>query len=254
MFFSADSWLNVAQAGMRQQGKDLFANEALSLNNPEYQKIWTTLYPGFVKGGFAIYDGYSSDLSKIGELLCSTGSSAGILFYGDTITYPDNTVEQVEYSILPFPVFKGGEKYAIQRGNGFCVASSDKTREYAAACFLKWFTSPEPNLRFTFSTGYLPVTNEAFGTRMEKQVEEIKDPRIKEMLLAVTEMYKHYTFFVAPVFESFDKLGKNYETSFKEWLHTERETSLSSKMSLDAKSQDNEAQNSLEKFITVNEK
>jgi len=225
-FFIADSWLNVAQAGMQQQGTELFQNERLFFNNNEFSKIFNTLYPAFLSGGFAVYDGYSSDLSKTGEIVCSTGSSAGILFYGDTITYPDNTVEKVEYSILPFPTFDGGEKYAIQRGNGFCVASSDKTREYAAACFLKWFTQPEQNLRFIFSTGYLPVTNEAFGTRMEEQIKTIESPYIKKMLTAVTQMYKEYTFFVAPTFESFDTIGKQYETTFKKMVSEDRQTQI----------------------------
>jgi hypothetical protein len=42
--------------------------------------------------------------------VCSTGSTAGILFYGDTITYPDNTIEEVEYEILPYPVLKEEKK------------------------------------------------------------------------------------------------------------------------------------------------
>ena len=221
-FFAADSWLNLAQAGMRQQGGSLFEDEKLSLASPDFQRIWDIIWPPAVEGGFAVYDGYSSDLSKTGDLVCSTGSSAGILFYGDTITYADNTVEQVEYNILPFPVFQGAQKIAIQRGNGFSVAKSDKTHEYAGAVFLKWFTQPEPNMRFIASTGYMPVTNTAFTEGMQKEIQQVKDPRIQKMLTAVTKMHSEYQFFVAPVFDDFDNLGKAFETSLKEQLRKDR--------------------------------
>ena len=223
-FFAADSWVNLAQAGMRQQGSALFDGESLHLDDPAYAHIWQTLYDPAALGGFAIYDGYSSDLSKTGDLVCSTGSSAGILFYGDTITYADNTVEEVEYNILPFPVFEGGSKIAIQRGNGLCVAASDETRESAAAIFFKWFTQPAQNMRFISSTGYLPVTNEAFEVDMEAQMSTVEDARIRKMLSAVMEMHADYEFFTAPTFESFDAVSKAYEKNFKAFFTAEQET------------------------------
>lgn len=214
-FFAADSWLNLAQAGMMQQGDSLFMEEMLNLDNDTYTHIWNTICPPSISGAFAIYDGYSSDLSKTGDLVCSTGSSAGILFYGDTITYKDGRTEKVEYSILPFPVFAGGKKLAIQRGNGMMVTKSDEAHEYASAVFLRWFTAPEQNMCFISSTGYLPVTQDAFENRMDKEIEYVEDYRIKKMLKAVTEMYKNYDFFVAPTFEGYDSLGGAYEKDFK---------------------------------------
>lgn len=221
-FYAADSWINLAQAGMLQQGSSLFMDEKLNLENDYYTHIWNTCYDPSVKGGFAIYDGYSSDLSKTGDLVCSTGSSAGILFYGDTITYADNTTQKVEYSILPYPVFEGGAKTAIQRGNGFMVAASDEAREMAAAIFLKWFTAPKQNMRFVESTGYLPVTKEAFEL-MPGEMEHVEDARIQKMLQAVMEMYQDYTFFVAPAFDSFDGVSKTYEKEYKEMLKQKKE-------------------------------
>lgn len=225
-FYAADSWLNLAQAGMAQQGGSLFENEQLNLGSDGYAHIWDTICPPLLTGAFANYDGYSSDLSKTGDLVCSTGSSAGILFYGDSITYSDGTVEQVEYSILPFPVFEGGEKLAIQRGNGMMVAKSDEAHEYASAVFLRWFTAPEQNMRFIASTGYLPVTQDAFENRMGPEIEQVEDARIKKMLVAVTEMYENYDFFVAPTFEAFDALGGAYEKDFKAFLAQQREAWL----------------------------
>lgn len=222
-FYTADSWLNLAQAGMMQQGDALFDNEALNLDGSTYAHIWNTICPPLITGAFSNYDGYSSDLSKTGDVVCSTGSSAGILFYGDTITYQDGTVEQVEYSILPFPVFEGGEKRAIQRGNGMMVAKSDEAHEYASTVFLRWFTAPEQNMRFISSTGYLPVTQDAFENRMDAEIAQVEDYRIKKMLVAVTEMYQSYEFFVAPTFEVFDSMSAAYEKDFKSFLAGEKE-------------------------------
>ncbi|MDR0906737.1 MAG: extracellular solute-binding protein [Oscillospiraceae bacterium] len=222
-FYTADSWFNLAQAGMLQQGTSLFDGEALSLDNAAYRRIWETVYAPSVEGGFAVYDGFSSDLSKTGDIICSTGSTAGILFYSDKVTYPDNTVIPVEYSVLPYPVFEGGDKYAIQRGNGLCVAKADKVREEAAATFLKWFTAAEQNMRFVGATGYLPVTGEAFETQLPEYIKTVEDSRIKMMLETATEMYDGYGFFVAPTFEAFDGISKQYESGYKARLSSDRE-------------------------------
>ena len=222
-FYTADSWINLAQAGMLQQGTGLFSGEKLSADNAAFRHIWDTCYAPAVTGGFAVYDGYSSDLAKTGDIVCSSGSSAGILFYGDTITYPDNTVVPVDYSILPFPVFSGGAKIAIQRGNGLMIAKSDPAREYAAALFVKWFTNPARNMRFVAGTGYLPVTGEAFTNYMPQTIASVENPRVRRMLEAVTKMYDEYDFFVAPAFETFDSLSRNYERQYRALLAGERE-------------------------------
>ena len=222
-FFAADSWLNLAQSGMKQLSENLFYDNNFSLRNDSYKKIWNTCYAPLVSGAFAIYEGYSSDLSKTGDLVCSTGSSAGILFYGDTITYSDNTTMEVDYTVLPYPIFENGEKYAIQRGNGMVVAKSNETKEYAATVFLKWFTTPEKNLQFTAETGYLPVTKEAFENRMNDAINKVEDEKIKKMLETVTKMYYHYSFYHAPNFMDYDNLSSEYEKKYLEYLSCERE-------------------------------
>jgi multiple sugar transport system substrate-binding protein len=139
-FYAADSLFNLVQVGMKQLGSTFIENHQLVTSGDTYNHIYDTIFEPAVKGGYAIYDGYSSDLSKTGDIVCSTGSTAGILFYGDTVTYADNTVEKVEYTVLPYPVFEGGKKIAIQRGGGMAVIRSDEKKEYASAVFLKWFT------------------------------------------------------------------------------------------------------------------
>lgn len=226
-FYSADSWFNVSEVGMTQLRGSLFDdNGAIKSDSDAFAHIFETLYPPAVEGGFAIYDGYSSDLSKTGDLVCSTGSSAGILFYGDTITYADGTVEDVTYSILPYPVFEGGEKIALQRGGGWMVAKTDEKRETAASVFLKWLTAPEQNMKFISETGYLPVTKRAFEEDMEDHLETVSDPRIRKMLTAVLSMYHDYTCFTAPNFSDLDAVSKGYEKSFQAVMTAQRSALL----------------------------
>lgn len=214
-FYTADSWFNLAQAGMRQQGEELFLSHALALDSPALRRIWDVCFSPSSQGAFALFDGYSSDLSKTGDIVCSTGSTAGVLFYGDSITYADNTMEQVTYTVLPYPVLENGQKMAIQRGNGLCAAKGEEMQEYASALFLKWFTAPERNLRFISSTGYLPVTKEAFDDSMQQQIQAVENPNVKKLLTAATQMYREYDFFVSPVFEEADAIEKSFEAEWK---------------------------------------
>ena len=225
-FYGADSWFNFAEVGMAQLGSSIFDGNSVSLQAEPFRHIFQTVYPAAVEGGIAIYDGYSSDLSKTGDLICSTGSSAGILFYGDTITHADGTVENVEYSILPYPAFEGGSKLALQRGGGLMVAKSDERKEYAACEFIKWLTAAEQNMKFIGETGYLPVTKQAFEEDMSGHIAALEDQRVQKMLTSVMEMYESYTFFCAPTYSSFDDESSAFEQQFKQLLTDEREAFL----------------------------
>ena len=225
-FYAADSWFNFVEVGMAQLGGSIFEGEALSLDGDGFAHIFETVYAPAVEGGIAIYDGYSSDLSKTGDLVCSTGSSAGILFYGDTITYADGTVENVEYSILPYPVFENGTKTALQRGGGLMVAKSEEKKEYAAGVFIKWLTAPEQNMSFVANTGYLPVTRQAFENELSTHMDTVEDPRIRKMLTSVLAMYEDYSFFTAPTYANFDSDSDAFAESFKDLLVEHRDRYL----------------------------
>ncbi len=221
-FYGADSWFNFAEVGMAQLGSSIIENEKITLSGDKYARIFNTVYYPSVKGGIAVYDGYSSDLSKTGDLVCSTGSSAGILFYGDTITHADGSLEKVEYDILPYPVFENSSKTALQRGGGLMVAKNNEKKEYAAAEFIKWLTASEQNMRFIGETGYLPVTKLAFEMDLVPHLELLEDVRIKKMLTSVLSMYEEYEFFSAPNYSRFDTDSEAYEEKFKKLLTDER--------------------------------
>ncbi len=227
-FYTADSFFNLAQVGMEQMGTSLFDGEKLRLNTPEFEQIWNTILEPAVRGGYAIYDGYSSDLSKTGDILCSTGSTAGVLFYGEEITYPNNTKEAVEYAILPYPTFEGGKRIAIQRGGGLAVAKSTPEKEKAATLFLKWFTAPEQNMRFVASTGYLPVTGRAFTDHMEREISENSNPNIQRLLRTAITVHEEYDFYIPPVFDGFNTISASFEASFLAITEQRREQYMES--------------------------
>lgn len=221
-FYTADSWFNIAQVGIAQMGGEFINPDHLNVNSDNFRRVWDFAILPALAGGYAVTDGYSSDLSKTGEIVCSTGSTAGILFYGDSITYPDNRTEATTYTVLPYPIYKGGKKYAIQRGAGMCVARSSPKKEYAAALFLKWFTQPEQNMRFVSSTGYLPVTKKAFENNMEQEIKTAKNTNLKKLLKAATQMYREYAFMIPPNYYQFDKLSKEYEVNIKQTMRDGR--------------------------------
>jgi multiple sugar transport system substrate-binding protein len=132
------------------------------------------------------------------------------MFYPDSVTYPDNTREAVEFIVLPYPVFEGGEKAAVQRGGGICIFNSDKAREYGAARFLKWFTEPEQNLRFTAGAGYIPVEKEAYGEVMDREINAVSSAIVRDMLTTAMAMQKTYRFYFPPVFDGLEELQKRY--------------------------------------------
>lgn len=227
-FFMADSLFNQALVGSRQLDEQFLVSglsapqgdtTGLNLDGPAYDRIWDAYYTAAACGSIAVFDGYSSDLFKTGDLVCSVGSTAGVLFYPEKVTYPDNTQDKADFTVLPYPVYQDGLKIALQRGSGLCVLNPDDAHAYAASIFLDWFTQPEQNLRFTLSSGYLPVTKEAFnrlwtitapGTQTASAV-QLENPRIARQLETVLHMYDQYDFFYAPPDLSSEDLERRYE-------------------------------------------
>ncbi|HZJ83400.1 MAG TPA: extracellular solute-binding protein [Clostridia bacterium] len=225
-FYMPDSLFNFAQVGYKQLGDDFLKGSKINLSSSRFSKIWRSFYDPVVLGHLPIFDGYAADLEKTGEVVCSTGSTAGVLFFPSRVTYEDNTSEPADLAILPYPTFEGGKKTVIQRGGGMCVLKSNREKEYGAVLFLKWFTSPENNLRFVAPTGYLPVTEEAFGARMSAHMENTSNDNIKKLLSTIIEMQKDYDFYIPPLFDGIDELQKEYESELKRTASESRETYL----------------------------
>ncbi len=215
-FITYDSLFNMAQIIYRQSGENFIIDGKLNLSSKAFEDVWNYCFQPSVKGYAAIYDGYGSDLIKTGDVVASIGSTAGVLFYSDIVTYDDNLTEPAEFLILPYPVIEGGNKIAIQRGGGMCIIKSNDKKEYAAGVFLKWFTSPEQNLKFVSSTGYIPVTEEAVEMTASKE-NIISDDKIRALMKTVKEMTEQYTLFYTPIIENFDELQDSFNKNMKEY-------------------------------------
>lgn len=97
------------------------------------------------------------------------GSSSSAAYFPTWIEQ-DNTQAPIEFLPLAYPVFEGGESYAIQQGAGMCVAKSTPAQQEGAALFLKWFTTADQNVDFAMTTGYLPVQKDAYGSATYEEV------------------------------------------------------------------------------------
>lgn len=214
-FFTADSWFNLFSVAGQQIGDSFIKDETLQTESDTYTRLYSLFSAAVKKGGVCVYDGYSSDLSKTGDVVCSLGSTAGILYYGSSITYPDNTVESVEYTVLPYPTINGGKKVALQRGNGMIVKKSTESKEYASVVFLEWLTAPEQNLSFISNTGYLPVTKEAFNSILRGSLPPVANVNIAKLLATAVTMQSDYTFYIPPVYDAFDPQSKAFEKDLK---------------------------------------
>lgn len=219
-FFTADSWMNFYIVAAQQMGKSIFTEDGqLAVDSPEFEKIFSTLYEAANRGGIIMNNSYSSDLTKTAKILCSTGSSAGPLFYGDKVTLDDGFTENVDYITLPYPVFSAGDKkMSIQRGNGIMLSKSNAKQEKAACEFLKWLTQPEQNLRLVTQTSYLPVMKTALNRDLNEYLEKDTSVLLIRTFATVKEMYGTYDFFAAPNIDTLSSITKKFQDEYKNLL------------------------------------
>ncbi len=141
-FYTADGWYD-------------FENKAL-------QNSWMEFAQCYAQGHIIVSDLYSNTQVMTGEVVAGLGSTASILYYNDTVTYPDNTSEPMDLRVLPMPKASGSDLLVTQAGVGLCATKTTDQKAEAAAVFARWLTEPARNLAFCVGSGYMPVTQEAF--------------------------------------------------------------------------------------------
>jgi multiple sugar transport system substrate-binding protein len=208
-FVYADALFNFFMIGCEQLGSPLIENGGFRLDTAAFKKVWDVYFKQAVTGRNAIFDGYGNYLAKTGDIVCGISTSAAAVFYPDTVTYRDNTYEDAQWAVLPYPVFEGETKIAMQRGGGMCVIKSGAKKEYAAAVFLKWFTDPLRNKPFTAAAGYMPVQKAAFDERLGEGFDE--SDTVEKMFTAVARMQKDYSFYIPPVFDGFESMQQKFK-------------------------------------------
>ena len=208
-FYGRDAMANLFIIGSQQLGVQLFkledGNVTLQLDKDVMRRIWDTYYVPYVKGYFSSYGRFRSDDVKIGEIIAYTGSTSSTNYFPDTVETDDGTKE-IDYMILPAPIFEGGKSYMVQQGAGMVVTKSTPEREYASVVFLEWFTQTDNNLLFSCTSGYMPVKKEAFSK--EKLDATIKDKGLEvssktyDTMISCFDMTKTSTFYTDKAFEN----------------------------------------------------
>lgn len=209
-FFGRDSVANYMLVGCTQLGQPLMQNQdekiSIKIDRSILRRLWDNYYVPYVSGYYAALGRFRTDDAKTGDIIALVGSSSGSSYFPSAVTRADGSSYPITSKVLPLPNFAGCESYAVQQGAGMAVAKSDKRTEQAAVTFLKWFTQPQQNIRFSARTGYLPVQKPANnGDLLYAIVEEEKIelmPIVEDTLKVGMDMSGRYRFFTNAVFKN----------------------------------------------------
>lgn len=155
------------------------------------------------QGHVVISDLYSNTQVMTGDVLCGLGSSAAILYYNDTVTYPDNTQEPMDLHVLPMPKTAGADALMTQAGVGLCAYKTTAQKAEAAALFVRWLTEAERNLDFVAQTGYMPVRSGAFDAILDYGNFPAPAAAYESLYAALKTMREDYTPVSEPRFEGY---------------------------------------------------
>lgn len=169
-------------------------------NNELLKASYMEFADSIAKGHIVIADLYSNTQVMTGETIAGIGSSASVLYYNDTITYPDNTAKPMNLKVCPIPQAGVGTNYATLAGVGLCAYKSTEQKAEAAALFVRWFTEAQRNFDFVVSTGYMPVHDGAFD---KIQNHEFTKPSYANLYAALGETKQTCTFVPEPSFDSY---------------------------------------------------
>lgn len=199
-------------------GGNFIENNKINADSKEFETVFMPIAKAAIYGGVSTDDGYASDKWKTAELISSIGSTAGIMYMRDYVTYENGEDEDIKTAIYPYPTFEGAQPTVIQRGTGiFGVRSDDEKKNEAIALFVKWITSKEQNLELVTEMGYLPVKKAAFDELFDN-IDTVKIPKHKLVYETVLQMYDDYTFLALPLYEDSADIQYNFEESFKSVL------------------------------------
>ncbi|MBQ1928637.1 MAG: extracellular solute-binding protein [Clostridia bacterium] len=222
--FQINDFYHYSLTGMESFGEEFIINGKLNLESDAFRKVWEPIAHAGIYGGLCLGDGYASDRWKTGEVISNIGSTAGILYLRDYVTYADNTTEDIETSILAYPRFENGKATVVHRGGGlFALKNENEQKNEAASVFAKWLTEKENSLGFVTKAGYLPVTNDAFDY-LFANTDTVENEKYRSLYNAVNGMSDEYTYCEVTVFEGASDIQASFEKNVKSVLsvaHTE---------------------------------
>ena len=200
------------------RGGEFVQDGTLDCSSKEFEQVYFPMARAAIYGGLCTGDGYASDRWKTAEVISNIGSTAGMLYLRDYVTYQDNTTEEIETAVYPYPSFSDASPAVIQRGAGlFAMKSTDERKNEAAAVFGKWITEQKHNLDFVTASGYLPVTQNAFST-LFSDIGMVKEEKFRMLYGAVDQMYGSYTFYPLPLYDGSGETQSRFEETIKSVL------------------------------------
>ncbi|MEG1396779.1 MAG: extracellular solute-binding protein, partial [Oscillospiraceae bacterium] len=209
-FFGRDAFANYMVVGSYQLGHTIFnvkdGKMTLDLDRGTLRRLWDNYYTPYISGYYAAFGKFRSDDVRTGDIASFVGATSGATYFPKEVTLADGTTYPIEGKVYTLPNFEGTEPVGVQQGAGMVVLKSNPERERAAVEFLKWFTAPEQNLRFSGASGYLPVTTaanteEAILENFSASGAEVP-PVLQESLKLGVALYKTYTLYTTPPFEN----------------------------------------------------
>jgi len=232
IFFVHDYHFDYFQVGVESLGEDFFSGDGLAFGET-FEKVWEPYAKATLEGGVWLQSGYATEPLRTGDSIVSVASSASVLYYSDTVTYPNNVSEKVELIAMPCPVFEDGEKLVMQRGAGVCTVKSNEEKTEACITFLKWLTDAQHNVDFVTSVGYMPVKTEAFEKYLPDAIDNLTDPKYVSLYNAFIETQQEYTFYNAPKLECYLDLETRFEEQVRSKLTLGRNAFLNKEGSID---------------------
>ena len=163
-FCALDYPLRSMELNAMEKGADNFytSDGWYDFDNEIFHECWNEFSSALAKGYVVMSDLYSNTQVMTGEVAAGIGSSASILYYNDTITYPNNISEPMNLQVMPIPKAKGKDLIVTQAGVGLCAYKTTDQKAEAAAEFVRWLTDSDRNLKFCADTGYMPVNKGSF--------------------------------------------------------------------------------------------
>lgn len=214
-----DDFYHYFLSAISSMGGEFVRDGAIDLNSREFRATYEPMAKAAISGGLCIDDGYASGRWKTGDIISFTGSTAGILYLRDYLTYSDNTTRDINTVFLPYPVFSSAKATVVQRGGGlFAIRSDNEAKNQAAAVFAKWIAEEEHNLDFVTASGYLPVTKSAFEALI-KDTSAISNEKYRMLYETVGQMYDTYTFHNVPLYEDAGEVQDDFEVAVKAALN-----------------------------------
>ena len=208
-FFGRDAMANYFFIGAKQLGLNIIEVDGddvtFSFNKKTARKLWDNYYVPFIKGYFDASGRYRSDDIKTGNILALVGSSSGATYFPTQVASADGSFHDIEMSVLPCPQFEGGAPVAVQQGAGLVVTKQSEEAIDASVTFLKWFSQPSVNIRFSVESAYLPVMEEANDLAKIKELFGGEmDPRTEDILTESLKTVKENTLYTPQAFENGD--------------------------------------------------